>query len=173
MKPRMRSTRLPAAAFVACAVAFVPIMTAAARESLGIFSNWGAFRDGGAASRCFAIAEPVRRDDKARWRAALSVGFWPARGVRGQLHVRLSHRKQRGTAVILAVGEQRFPLIAGGSDAWARDPRADTAIVAALRSGTSATIEARAADSRPFVDAYALRGAATAIDAAALGCAKS
>ena len=49
--------------------------------------------------------------------------------------------------------------------------RVARAIVAAIRAASSLSVEATARNGRAFVDAYALRGAATAIDAAGLGCA--
>lgn len=143
----------------------------AEREPLGIFEGWGAFRDD-RPRRCFAIAEPARHDGGGRWRPFAAVSQWPAARVRGQLHIRMRAMKQRGAPVFLTVGEQRFQLVAGGADAWAPDMRVDAAIIVAMRSGSSMSIETRAADGRPFADVYRLRGAATAIDAAALACAR-
>jgi len=74
--------------------------------------------------------------------------------------------------VTLSIGERRFQLVGGASDAWAPDARTDAAIVAAIRSARSMSVESVDAQGRPFADTYALRGAATAIDAAALGCAQ-
>lgn len=153
------------------AVAILAAAPAVARDPLGVFEGWGAFRDA-APARCFAIAEPLRRSSAGRWRPFASVAHWPAQRVRGQLHIRLRQVKQRGAPVILTVGERRFVLVAGGADAWAPDPRADAAIIAAIRGGTSMTVETRAENGRVFSDSYALRGAATAIDAAALACAR-
>lgn len=142
----------------------------AARQSLGVFDGWGAFRDD-RPRRCFAIAEPIVRRGDGDWRPFATIAFWPGRAGGGQLHVRLRRAKLPGAPVALTIGDRRFALIGGGGDAWAPDPRADAAIVAAMRSGTSLSVETRARDGRAFVDAYRLRGAATAIDAAALGCA--
>lgn len=66
---------------------------------------------------------------------------------------------------MLRIGGKRFELIAGGADAWAQNPQMDAAIVAAIRSADSMTVSTRGAS-----DTYRLRGAATAIDAAVLGC---
>lgn len=145
---------------------------AQARDTLGIFEGWGAFRDA-VPARCFAIAEPAARSRGSGWRAFAAVSTWPGKGVRGQLHVRLTRPHMAGQPIILTIGDRSFPLLAGGADAWAPDRRADAAIVAALRSGSSMSIEGRADNGAAFVDAYRLRGAATAIDAAALGCAKT
>ena len=143
---------------------------AAARDSLGVFDSWGAFTDL-SPLHCYAIAEPVRSGGASTWRPYASVSTWPGRGVRGQLHIRLSRERNPQSRVTLSVGERRFELVAGKADAWAPDARADSAIVAAIRSSRSMSVETLARSGTPFADVYALRGAATAIDAAALGCA--
>lgn len=139
----------------------------AARETVGVFRSWAAFRDPG---RCYAIAAPVVAAGASRWRPFASVGTWPGRGLRSSLHVRLSRERDRSAGVTLSVGERRFTLVAGGVDAWAADAASDRAIVAALRSGRSMSVEAVGVGGRPFADTYALAGAATAIDAALLAC---
>ena len=143
--------------------------SAAARDSLGIFESWGAFRDP-EAPRCYAIAQPARGGVDGRWRPFAAIGTWPRANVRGQVHIRLSREIMSGAAVTLVVGETRFPMVAGGADAWAPDKQRDAAIIAAMRSGTSMSISARSRTGAGFADTYRLRGAATAIDAAALGC---
>lgn len=143
---------------------------ALARDSLGVFEGWGAFRDA-RTPRCYAIAEPVEASPaKTGWRAFASVGHWPRQRVRGQFQVRLSRQRAPGSRVTLAIGERRIALVAGDADAWAANKRDDAAIIAAIRSARSMSVEATGRDGRGFADTYDLRGAATAIDAAALGC---
>jgi len=145
---------------------------AGARESLGVFGGWGAFRDA-EGPRCYAIAEPARRSGtNASWRAFASIGNWPTKGMRGQVQVRLSRERRANATVTLGIGDRRFPLAGGAADAWAADRRADAAIIAAMRSGSSMSVASVDTHGRPFADVYPLRGAATAIDAAALGCAR-
>jgi hypothetical protein len=139
---------------------------AAQQQSLGVFSGWGAFRD---ARRCYAIAEPDGRKEPG---AFTSVSWWPERAVRGQLHFRLERPKRRGSAVLLRIDARTFQLIGGGGDAWAPDARADADIVAAMRTGIGMTIETRSETGGLIRDSYALRGAASAIDAAAIACAR-
>ncbi|MDX3908720.1 MAG: hypothetical protein QHC67_02760 [Sphingobium sp.] len=145
--------------------------TAEAKDSLGVFESWGAFRDP-AVPRCYAISEPVRRGRKAGWKPFASIATWPRQAVRGQLHIRLSQPRRVGSRVTLSIGGRRFALVAGNADAWAPDKQTDAAIVATMRSGTSMSVETVSANGRAFADVYALRGAATAIDAAALGCSR-
>jgi hypothetical protein len=138
----------------------------AARETLGVHGAWGAFRD---ADRCYAIARPAI-GGRGPSRPFASVASWPRLRRRGDLHVRLSRERDRAAGVTVAIGERRFPLVATGRDAWAPDAAAERAIVGAMRSGRSMSVEAVARGGRPFVDVYRLDGAATAIDAAALAC---
>lgn len=146
---------------------------ALARDVLGIFGRWGAFRDT-VEPRCFAIAEPLgARNTKRGWSPFASVGFWPRKGVRGQVNIRLSQQLQNGSRAMLSIGDKRFPLAGGGADVWSNDRRDDAAVVAALRAGGEMAVHGRSQSGKAFSDRYELRGAATAIDAAALGCARS
>ena len=140
---------------------------AAARDTLGIYKSWGAFRDT-VPARCYAIARPIMAGGRSGGFA--SIANWPQRGLRGSLHIHLSRERDRSAGVTLSVGERRFALVANGFDAWATDAPSDRAIVAALRSARSMSVDAVGVGGRPFADVYALAGAATAIDAAALAC---
>ncbi len=135
-----------------------------ARESLGVYEGWGAFRDA-QPHRCYAIAAPDNGGSgNRRWKPFASVAHWPESGVRGQVHIRLSNAVSgKGEPLMLKVDEASFPLVAGGADAWAPNTGVDAAIVAAMRNGHVLSVG---------VNEYTLKGAASAIDAAALGCAR-
>lgn len=147
----------------------VAVPAAAQRSALGVFGTWGAFRDPG---RCFAIAEPEGDARPGDGRAYVSVGFWPQRGVRGQAYFRLRQAKRPGSAVLLRIDERTFQLRGGGAEAWAADAAADAEIVSAMRTGIEMNVETRSAGGALIRDVYRLRGAATAIDAAAIACAR-
>ena len=147
------------------------VTPAAARDSLGVYEGWGAFRDA-QPLRCFAIAEP-ESSSGGKWRPFASVAHWPASGVRGQIHIRLSRAVRAGAKVTLSVDDRRAVMIGSGADVWAPNRRIDAAIVSAMRNGRSMSIESVATTGGGFADAYRLKGAATAIDAAALGCARA
>ena len=166
--------RLPPA-FLLSACLALAAAPALARESLGMFEGWGAFRDPGAEAggpRCFAIAKAIPSQMRRDYQPYASVATWPRRHVRGQLHVRLSRRLLPGGRIVLTIGEQRFALTGGGGDAWAVDRGMDAAIVAAMRSAREMTVSARDAAGRGFSNTWPLAGAATAMDAAAIGCAR-
>lgn len=156
--------------WIATLLPFLAAYPAAAREPLGLFDGWAAFRDP-QPTRCYAIAEPELRRNGA-FRPFAAVATWPQRRVRGQLHIRLRETKEKGAPVLLWVDDRRFRLVAGGADAWALDAKADAAIVAAMRGGRRMRVETRSVRGRVISDSYPLRGVATAIDAAAVACAK-
>jgi hypothetical protein len=155
--------------FALLAPALIWAAPLAAKDSLGVFEDWGAFRDP-SVPRCYAIAAAANAPSGRAPYA--SVGTWPKRDVRGQLHVRLSRSMAASPAIALSIGGQRFELTGAGSDAWAKNRQMDAAIVAAMRSAGSMSVSARDRNGRRFTDRYSLAGAATAMDAATVGCAR-
>lgn len=150
----------------------MPVMAlAASPAALGIFDGWGAFRDP-ASPRCYALAAPSATIGTPQVKAYASIGYWPRSRIRGQFYVRLSKARAAGRELRLTIGSRRFILTGNGAHGWASDARMDAAIVAAMRSAPSMSIESGTAAGGAIADTYRLRGAATAIDAAALGCAK-
>jgi hypothetical protein len=142
---------------------------AAARDSLGVFGQWGAFSDP-RVPRCYAIAQG--ESEKPERPGTASIGTWPRAQVRGQLHLRLSRAMAPHASIRLAIGGQRFELTGSGNDAWAQDKRMDAAVVAAMRSASGMSVSATDRSGRRFTDRYSLDGAATAMDAATVGCAR-
>jgi hypothetical protein len=154
------------AAVLAIALLAVPL---AAKDRLGVYQGWVAFRDP-ETPRCYAIAAPEETVGTPTRNGYLSIGFWPKRGVTHQLYVRLSRERSTNSGITLTAGGRRFRLKVDGSTGWATDRRTDLAIIAAMRSATSLSVESIGRDGRSIVDTYSLRGAPSAIDAAALGC---
>lgn len=140
------------------------------RVPLGIFSTWGAFRDA-APLHCYAIATP-EGGQRGSWRSFAAVGVWPAQHISGQVHFRLREPRAPRSPIRLIFGDRSFALVAASIDAWAPNPQADAAIIAAMRGGNSFRIAWISTEGRDRSDGYLLKGAATAIDAAALGCAR-
>ncbi len=144
----------------------------AARESLGVFGSWGVFRDPDV-PRCYAIAMAEPSTLARDYQPYASVGTWPTRQLRNQLHLRLSRRIAAARPITLVISGQLFALTGGGGDAWAQDKRMDAGVIAAMRSAGSMTVSAIDAQGKRFANTYDLEGAATAMDAATVGCARS
>ncbi len=162
----MRKQLFVTAVLAAGIAAAVP---AAAKDRLGIYQGWAAFKDP-ELPRCYAISAPEETVGGRNIRPYLSIGFWPKSKVTHQLYVRLSRARSPNSGITLTAGGRRFRLVAKGNSGFAKDRRMDLAIISAIRSARSLSIESIGRDGRSIVDAYALRGAPSAIDAAALGC---
>ena len=143
---------------------------ALARDGLGMFGSWASFRDP-QVPRCYAIAMAAPSARQRDFQPYADVAWWPRAQVRGQVHFRLSRKLAPGARIVLSIGEQRIVLTGGDGDAWASDKRGDAAVIAAMRSVGSMTVSARDAGGKGFSNTWDLTGAATAMDAAAVGCA--
>jgi hypothetical protein len=138
-----------------------------ARDSLGLYDGWAAFRDAGI-PRCYAIsaARPVGGSSGAY----ITVTDWPQQSRRNILHIRLPRTAKGASSAVLSFGEERFRLQIAGLDAWAANARDNATIVAGLRSATSLAIRVRDSNGS-YVRRWTLSGAASAMDAATMGCA--
>ncbi len=146
-------------------------LLAGERQAIGVWERWGAIRDDGPPRRCFALARPVTGAGGIDTRGGFASVATRVDGTRRQaVFVRFSVPRQPGTPITLSIGERRFALRGDTRGARAPDAATDRAVVAAMRGGRSMSVSAIAAGGRPFADTYALTGAATAIDAASLGC---
>lgn len=148
-------------------IAALALLLVAERVAIGVYDAWGAFRDD-APPRCYAISAPVRAGGDAFASVAARFG----RERRAALYVRLSRPRRASAPVTLSIGERRFTLSGNARAAWSPDAATDRAIVAAMRGARSMSVAAVSATGRPFADSYALGGAATAIDAATVGCSR-
>ncbi len=153
-----------------CAMLAAPL--AYARESLGMYGNWGVFRDPDL-PRCYAIAKAIPSTLHRDYEPYATVGTWPKRKLRNQLHFRMSRKLASDPRLVLRISGERFDLTGGGGDAWPVDARMNAAIIARMRSATSMSISARGANGKGFSNTWKLDGVASAMDAAAIGCAKA
>jgi hypothetical protein len=152
-----------------CLVAASPAL---GRDSLGLYATWGAFRDP-VAPRCYAIAMADPSAQQRDYQPFAAVGTWPRRGVRNQIHFRLSRQLSARSPIVLTIGDRRFVLTGGGGDAWAANASDNAAMVAAIRSAPRMQVSARDVRGRVFANLWPLAGAASAMDAAAIGCARA
>lgn len=152
------------------ALAAALLLLAGERTVLGVWERWGALRDG-APVRCFAMAQPVLPGGRTDARGAFaSVLAQPGGTPRHSVFFRLSRRRAPAASITLTVGERRFTLVGDAATARAPDAATDRAIVGAMRGGRAMSLATSDAAGRAFTDTYPLAGAATAVDAAMLGC---
>lgn len=147
-------------------------LPALARESLGLYNGWGAFRDA-AVPRCYAISMAEPSSSEREFQPYATIGTWPQRNLRSQVHFRLSRARPQGAHVTLSIGGKRYVLTGGAADAWPQNGQDNAAIIAAMRSADRMSVYSRDTRGRNFSNTWQLSGAATAMDAAAVGCAKT
>ena len=165
MKRGRTSTGRVARGFVALAAMLVPSgVSVAAPEALGAWEGWASFREG---DRCWAVTRPIAISRGQRAMPALLVARFPRGGA--EVRARLS-RESGLDRVRLSIGPRSIGLVASGATAHALHAGADASIVAAMRGADTLVIEGRDGRGRRFRDVYRLAGAASAIDAAMLGC---
>ena len=128
--------------------------------------NWAAIDFG---SRCEARSKALWTRPKTEPYAGFAFGRTTA--PQGLFYAHLSRPARAGTAVMATVGSAPFLLVGKGDWAWSGSAAQRTALLDAVRYGSSLRITYRDSSGRRVVDHYALGGAATAIDAAAAGCA--
>ena len=145
--------------------------TANARDSQGMFGSWGAFSDT-AVPRCYAVAMADASTKERDYQPYATVGTWPRRNLRNQVHFRMSRKLSATTRIRLQIGSDRYDLIGGGGDAWAQDAKMNAAIVARMRTNPAMTAYATDNRGRNFSNTWQLEGAASAMDAALLACAR-
>jgi hypothetical protein len=139
---------------------------AAEPRGVGLYDGWAALAES-SPHHCYAIARP----ESGKMGASASAAIWPGRAPGIQIHFRLSAPRRPGSAILLRIDGRTFAMIGNGAEAWAPDARSDAAIVAAMRIGGAMRIETRSVRGVRIADRYPLRGAASAIDAAAIACA--
>jgi hypothetical protein len=165
----LRSTR---AARIAASLLVLTVANPAwPRENIGIYGNWGVFRDP-LVPRCYAIAKANPSKMRRDYQPYATVGTWPKRALRNQVHFRMSRKLAKAPGLKLRIGARSFALIGGGGDAWAPDRQTNAAITAAMRSASDMTVSASDAQGERFSNTWLLGGAASAMDAAAIGCAR-
>ena len=157
--------------FRAAPLLFLGIAVPAAASPGAIVYAGGAWAAIDRGPTCEALARSVRIAPKGKVQATAGFSFSADRRRWGEFHTRLRRMPRPGAAVMLRIDKQPYLLVSRGNMAWSDGPLQERAIIAALRDATGMSVESRDGLGRRFVDAYALDGAATAIDAAAAACA--
>lgn len=135
---------------------------------LGAGGAWVAVDRG---ASCEALSRSLRMVTKDKVQPLAGLSFTPDGRRWAEFHARLSRMPRGDASVMLKIGDQPFLLVARDGWAWSRGPQQAQAIVEALRTATTMSVESRDQRGVRFSDPYLLDGAPTAIDAAAARCA--
>lgn len=138
---------------------------AAAPKALGTFDSWISVELGsGAAKACYMFARPAASEPKGAKRGDIMVVVTHRPGAKRQDEVsfQAGYPFKDGSAVAVDVDGKKFEfftrLDVDQEAAWARDPEADKAIVAAMRAGKSLKVRATSARNTETTDTFSLAG---------------
>ena len=155
---------------IALAAGIVASASSALAAGTVLFAGgaWAAIDRG---STCEALSRSLRVATKDKVQALAGLTFTPDHRRWAEFHARLSRMPRGDASVMLNIGDQPFLLATRDGWAWSRGSLQAQAIVAAMREGTSMSVQSRDQRGVRFADPYLLDGAPTAIDAAAARCA--
>jgi hypothetical protein len=144
--------------------AFLAICPVQAKDTLGVFGDWGAFKD---RRVCYAVSSPTGSSGKGRAAPQLVVSKWPGQNVPMQVMVGGGTALQSAT---LRAGSQSFKLAVRGDSGWLADSGSDAQALAALAASGAASVTGRSARGSKFTDSYSLTGFSEAWATAQKAC---
>jgi Invasion associated locus B (IalB) protein len=127
---------------------------------------------------CWGVSKPTEksasRDGQAvtvsRDESFLFVTFRPGTGTKGEISYIGGYPFADGKPVQLDVGGRTFDLIADGEWAWPASASDDTAILAALKAGSTAVVTAVSRRGNQTKDTFSLNGFTAAMTEAEARC---
>ncbi len=132
-----------------------------AKELVGIYGDWGAFKQG---RSCYVASAP-QTVAAGRSGAQLVVTRWARDDIQVMVSAGADVR-----SLSLRAGAGRFSLQSRGGDAWMADAKGDAAVLAALGAASTASVEGRTARGNRVADTYPLAGFSDAWTAAQKAC---
>lgn len=156
-------------------LAMATILPAQAQSArvLGDFRDWSSYAaDDGAGTMCFAMTRPktTQPTPSGYGDAYLYVTTRPGEDVANEFNVVAGYTFQTGSMATVSVGGQSFNLFTQGDAAWLDDAAQSASLAAAIRAGSTMTVQGTAADGTQIVQTFSLSGATAAQQASGAEC---
>jgi len=152
--------------------AALPAQAQSARV-LGDFRDWSSYAaDDGSGTICFAMTRPksVQPMPEGYGEAYLYVTNRPGEDVANEFNLVAGYTFQTGSMATVSVGGQSFTLFTQGDAAWLDDAGQSANLAAAIRAGSTLTVQGTAADGTAITQTYSLSGATAAQQATGAEC---
>lgn len=148
----------------------LPALAQSARV-LGDFRDWSSYAaDDGAGTICFAMTEPKSSEPAVEGQAYLYISNRPGEDVTSEFNVVAGYTFQTGSVATVSVGGQNFALFTQGDAAWLDDSGQSAALAAAIRAGSTLTVQGTNAAGTQVIQNYSLSGATAAQQAVGAEC---
>lgn len=161
---------LIAAALVLAAAA--PVQAQSARV-LGDFRDWSSYAaDDGTGTLCFAMTKPKSTEPtpEGYGEAYIYITNRPGEDVVNEFNLVSGYTFQTGSMASVNVGGQSFALFTQADAAWLDDKEQSSSLAAAIRAGSTLTVEGTSASGTRIVQNYSLSGATAAQQAIGAEC---
>lgn len=140
-----------------------PLAPAGAQESktIGTFDDWAAYAAGeGRAKICYMHAVPQTSEGDYTQRGAtfVQISHRPAEKAFNVVNVTAGYTYKQGGEVEAEVDGNKHTLFTHGDGAWARDAKADAALIAAMKAGNAMVVRGTSARGTLTIDTYSLKG---------------
>ncbi len=151
-------------------MAFPALLTA---ELINNFSEWSAFEEKEGRNKvCYIGSTPLKQRGKYKKRSEtyILVTHRPAEKSRGVISIKAGYSYKKGSNVSVAIGTKTFNLFTENDHAWARNTKADRALVAAMRAGAEMIVTGTSSRDTKTIDTYSLSGFTAALRAINKAC---
>jgi invasion protein IalB len=145
---------------------------------LGASRDWTAYQaNTGDGKVCYAVSSPTSTSPKkVRDPIYVIVSTWPGRSATDEIEVVPGYLYKDGQAAVAEVGSQKAELFTQNDGkagtAWVKELSSETALVSAMRGGSTLTVTGVSKRGTKITDTYSLAGLGTALDRAHTACAK-
>ena len=142
-------------------------------QLLGAFGDWEAYRESdGGKPVCYMGTQPKKAEGKYKKRGEtyVLVTHRPAKKSFGVVSVRAGYAFKKETKATVTIGKDSFRLFTDVGHAFARDKKADAAIIDAMVRGASMVIRGTSSRGTKTTDTYSLKGVSAAWKAINKAC---
>lgn len=140
---------------------------------IGDFNAWSAYSASeGAGALCFAVTNPsqVAPTPDGFTEAYLYLTSRPAEGTSNEFNLVAGFEFAPDSAATVTVGGQSFALFTQGDAAWLQDAAQSENLAAAIRAGSTLTVEGTSAMGIRVTETFSLAGATAASRALESSC---
>lgn len=163
----MRSLRLTIVSI------FLLAAQAAIADVIGVYRDWVAVTSvSGKEKTCMIWSQPKQSEGYKgkRGDAFAFVTHQPADKRRDRVSFETGYKIGSPNALQATVGDQKFDLSASGTGAWTRNSADDSALIEAMRGGSTMTVTGKGSAGETVKDSYSLYGFTAAYNAISAAC---
>lgn len=162
--------RLSMIAALAAAALSTPALAESAKE-LGRFGAWTAYVFADSSGKvCYAAAQADKMQGGEKSRPASAVAITHRAKSPGEISVMGQFGFKKESDVEIQIGGMKHAFFTRGQAAWAKDTKADKAIIAAMAKGKEVLVQGIPSKGAAISDAVPLKGFADALAAIDKAC---